>query len=96
MNKYLAWLLIPLYLVCWFGTAGAVNATFRTEFHRLDQSKYYAREDLVFSILWSAIPIFPWIITPILTGFYEDGWTLESKPFPCKEEYPDIWCQDNY
>lgn len=94
MNRF-SWLLVPLYFVGWLGTAGAINASNRAEFHKLDESKYHARSDWAFAMLWSAFPP-AWVIAPFVTGGYADGWTLESKPFPCTEEYKNIWCKGNY
>lgn len=84
MNN-LKYLLIPLYLVGWLGTAGAINADFRHEFRELDQNRIDARKDFAFALAWSALPIVSWILAPVFTGGYASGWTLESKPLPCTE-----------
>lgn len=79
-----AWLAISVW------NAGAYNASLRAEFSDLDEDPRHARMDFTMSVLFGLIPQ-SIIVAPFMTGFYQDGWTLTSAPFPCVRE-PEIYC----
>jgi hypothetical protein len=76
--------------------AGFINADLRARFPDLYQSRVEARDARSFSVMWSVLygPIGA-ILTPVVTGGYASGWTLNGEPFPCTAHYTDIWCKGN-
>ncbi len=85
------WLVgLILYIGIAIGNAGALNADLRGNTPRLHQSAREARHTLGMSIFFALMPPAV-IVTPFVTGFYYNGWTLDSKPFPCTLD-PEIWC----
>lgn len=55
--------------------AGFLNANIRADIPPKDSRM--ARYDLAFCVGISLIPVV-WLITPFVTGFYMDGWTLSG------------------
>jgi hypothetical protein len=68
-----------IWIVISVVNAGFVNANFRAEFEDLCHSSRWARNHLAFSIGWSLFPLSA-VLTPFMTGFYQDGWTLSGAP----------------
>lgn len=69
-------LYVPMWIILSVVNAGFINAYFRAEIR--PRGRRDARGSLAFCIGVSLVP-FTWIITPFLTGFYMDGWTLSGK-----------------
>ena len=55
-------------------TAGFLNANSRYGYY---VNAYHGRENLAVSFGFSLLPP-TWIIAPFMTGFYQDGWTLNG------------------
>lgn len=87
-------LFFTIYVAIWITNAGFINGDFRAQFPDLYEDKYEARNALIFSIGWSAIPVIPWIITGFISKGYTGPWSLDDSPFPCTRD-PDIWCKGN-
>jgi hypothetical protein len=88
------YLLFPAWLAISVWNAGAYNANFRADFPDLDEDPRHARQDFTMAVLFGIAPP-SIVIAPFLTGFYMDGWTLDSRPFPCTKN-PEIYCGTNH
>jgi len=77
--KKSAVLALVVYSALYVLSVGGINANFRATWPNLCMNERYTREHLVFAVGWSLIPSAP-LVTPFITGFYQDGWTLEYRP----------------
>lgn len=64
----------------WIGgsviNAGFINANFRAQHPRLLDSERWARQQCGFALFISSLTPLAWVVTPFMTGFYYDGWSL--------------------
>ena len=74
--------LIAAYLAVSIWNAGALNADYRARHPIIDSRT--AREMVGTSVLFGLLPQMI-IATPFITGFYQDGWTLDWRPTTAKE-----------
>ena len=72
-------------------TTAGMNANLRASFPKLDQSPRQARQHFAFAVFIGVLPP-GWVAAFFVTGFYMDGFTLNSAPFPCTGT-PEIWCK---
>lgn len=69
---------VVLYIAFAVWNAGAINANMRGEYWYRSQNKRERVQTLSFSV---GIALFPptWIVSPFITGFYQDGWSLSTE-----------------
>lgn len=84
VNKLDKFLLGAFFVGLWvclaIGNAGFLHASFMNgSYQYLPYDKREVRQDLTICIGFSMLPPM-WVITPFVTGFYQDGWTLTLKP----------------
>lgn len=59
--------------------AGPTNADFRAAFPTLCTDPRWAKHNQAFAIGWGLLPP-AFVLTPFMTGFYVNGWTLSGAP----------------
>lgn len=67
--------LVSLYLLQVPVTTGFINANLQHNACSSYPDEHRQREELAFAMFLGLMPI-GWVITPFVTGFYQDGWTL--------------------
>jgi fatty acid desaturase len=91
MNK-VKWLLrlvlLIVYIFMWTVTWSGELAFWTAEFPSL-RSRRQCRQDMVASMAVAAIPVLPWIVAPLMTGFYEDGFKFSCADEPLKNSFGD-------
>lgn len=78
MKKLVA---LSIYLAISLLTAAGMNASFRAEFRHITSDARQSRQNFTVSLLFGLLPP-EWIVVPFMTGFYQDGFSLEWRPKP--------------